>query len=159
MKKLEDGSLRIVGSNGDNGKSGVWESTDAGKTWKSVYDLPAEVQDQENGWMDYAAISPGGQVVCVFNEIVSGGGGFHPVFYLLDKQGKTDKMSFELPQNEGKVGSAVNKSVEVGRAMQSSRKQEKDSRKMEALQIPLWTYSFRAMNGLLCKMPLGQSIR
>ncbi len=113
MKKLEDGSLRIVGSNGDNGKSGVWESTDAGKTWKSVYDLPAEVQDQENGWMDYAAISPGGQAVCAFNEIVSGGGGFRLVFYLLDKQGKIDKMSFELPQNEGETSSAVNKSVEV----------------------------------------------
>ncbi len=113
MKKLEDGSLRIVGSNGDNGRSGVWESTDGGETWKSVYDLPAEVQEQDNGWMDYAAISPGGQIVCAFNELVSGGGGIRPVLYLVDKEGKANKMSFELPKEEGKGGSTVSKAVEV----------------------------------------------
>lgn len=96
MKKLDDGSLRIVGTDGDNGNSGVWDSTDAGKTWQSVYDLPDEMQNSEKGWMDYAAISPGGQVVCAFNEDVSGG--VHPVLYLMDKEGKADKMSFELPK-------------------------------------------------------------
>ncbi len=113
MKKLEDGSLRIVGSNGDDGKSGVWDSKDGGKTWESVYDLPEEVQDQEKGWMDYAAISPSGQVVCAFNEIASGG--VHPALYLLDKEGKANKLPFELPkENEGgKGGSVVSKSVEV----------------------------------------------
>ncbi len=99
MKRLEEGSLRIVGSDGDNGKSGVWESTDGGKTWNSIYDLPAEVQETENGWMDYAAISPGGQVICAYNEILSDG--IHPVLYLLDKDGKANKMSFELPKEEG----------------------------------------------------------
>lgn len=113
MKKMEDGSLRIVGTNGDNGNSGVWTSTDGGKTWVSVYDLPAEVQDEEKGWMDYAAISPSGQVVCAFNEIISGSSGVHPVLYLLDQDGKANKMSFELPKREGKGGSVVSKSVEV----------------------------------------------
>ncbi len=96
MKKLEDGSLRIIGTNGDNGNSGVWDSSDAGKTWQSVYDLPEEMQNPEKGWMDYAAISPGGQVVCAFNEDTSSG--VHPVLYLMDKEGKADKMSFELPK-------------------------------------------------------------
>lgn len=113
MKKMEDGSLRIVGTNGDNGNSGVWTSTDGGKTWVSVYDLPAEVQDEEKGWMDYAAISPSGQVVCAFNEIISGSSGVHPVLYLLDQDGKANKMPFELPKREGKGGSVVSKSVEV----------------------------------------------
>ena len=62
MKKLDDGSLRIIGTNEDNGNSGVWDSADGGKTWQSVYDLPDEMQNSEKGWMDYAAISPGGQV-------------------------------------------------------------------------------------------------
>ncbi len=96
MKKLDDGSLRIIGTNEDNGNSGVWDSADGGKTWQSVYDLPDEMQNSEKGWMDYAAISPGGQVVCAFNEDVSGG--VHPVLYLMDKEGKADKMSFELPK-------------------------------------------------------------
>ncbi len=111
MKKLEDGSLRIVGTDGDNGNSAVWDSTDGGKTWQSAFDLPAEIQNPEKGWMDYAAVSPGGQVVCAFNENVPGG--IHPVLYLLDKEGKADKMPFELPKKEGKGGSVVSKSVEV----------------------------------------------
>lgn len=133
MKKTEDGSLRIVGTDGDSGNSGVWVSTDGGKTWVSVYDLPAEVQDQEKGWMDYAAISPGGQVVCAFNEIVSGGG-VRPVLYLLDKGGKASKLSFELPKKEGKGGSAASKSVEVpvGDAEQPDGEQQEAGGETEA---------------------------
>ncbi len=99
MKKLEDGSLRIVGTDGGNGISGVWESKDGGKTWGSVYELPDQVQNSKKGWMEYAAISPGGQVVCAFNENTSDGA--RPVFWLVDKEGKANKMSFELPPKRG----------------------------------------------------------
>lgn len=135
MKKLEDGNLRIVGSNGDNGSSGVWESADGGKTWKNIYDLPAEVQDQENGWMNYAVISPGGQIVCAFNEIESGGSGIRPVLYLVDKEGKANKMSFELPKEEGKGGSTVSKSVETtvgGEAQPETGEGQPEEEQLEA---------------------------
>ena len=116
MKKLEDGSLRIVGTEEDSGESGVWESMDAGETWKSVYNLPAEVQDRGISWLDYAALSPGGQIVCAICEIVSGGSGTRPVLYLVDKEGKANKMSFELPQEnpEEPAGDAEQPETEEG---------------------------------------------
>ena len=36
MKKLEDGSVRIAGSDGNNGLKGVWDSKDAGATWEKA---------------------------------------------------------------------------------------------------------------------------
>ncbi len=43
MQKLEDGSIRLIGEDGDTEKDGVWESKDDGKTWNKVFDFPAEV--------------------------------------------------------------------------------------------------------------------
>jgi len=51
MKKLEDGTLRIIGSNGDDGKDGVWDSKDQGVSWEKTYDFPAELGDGEKGRM------------------------------------------------------------------------------------------------------------
>ncbi len=106
MKKMEDGSLRIVGEDEENKNSGVWESADAGKTWKSVYQLPTEVQGSA-GWLDNAALSPTGQVVCACSEMVSGGSSVRSVLYLVDKEGKADKMTFELPKAEREESNAA----------------------------------------------------
>lgn len=109
VRKLEDGSLRIVGADRDNGNAGVWESSDAGKTWKNIYNLPAEVQS--SSYLQIAALSPGGQIVCAVDEYISGEA--HSVLYLVDKEGKANEMSFELPEIEGEGGSTVSKSMKV----------------------------------------------
>lgn len=109
MRKLKDGSLRIVGADRENGSAGVWESSDTGKTWKNIYNLPAEVQSF--AYLQFAALSPGGQIVCAVDEYISGEA--HSVLYLVDKEGKANEMSFELPEIEGEGGSTVSKSMKV----------------------------------------------
>lgn len=108
LRKLEDGSLRIVGADRENENAGVWESSDAGKTWKNIYNLPAEVQKSSHLWL--AALSPSGQIVCAVDKYISGEA--HLVLYLVDKEGKANEMSFELPAVEGGGGSTVSKSTE-----------------------------------------------
>ncbi len=99
MQKLEDGSIRLIGEDGDTEKDGVWESKDDGKTWNKVFDFPAEVlTNHDKGYVNHAALSPGGQIVCAFNEIV--GSGVHQALYLLDKEGKASKIPFEVPKAE-----------------------------------------------------------
>lgn len=99
MKRLEDGSLRIVGSNGDDESKGVWDSKDAGKTWEKAYDFPEELQDQDEGYIDYASLSPNGQIVCGFNRIADGG--IRTELHLLDREGKASRIPFELPEAKG----------------------------------------------------------
>ncbi len=104
MKKLEDGTIRIAGSNADNGVIGVWESKDKGASWEAVYDLPKEIQDSEQGYTDDGALFPDGKLVCVFNEITDGG--IKPVLYLLDQEGNGKRVPFELPSEKDGGGAS-----------------------------------------------------
>ncbi len=108
VRRQEDGSLRIVGMEEDAGDPGVWESTDAGVTWKRLYNLPTLVQDGAIGWWNDAAVSPGGQIVGVRIEMASDGSSARSGLYLVDREGKAEKMPFELPGEEdgGKKASA-----------------------------------------------------
>lgn len=107
MKKLEDGTLRIIGSNGDDGKDGVWDSKDQGVSWEKTYDFPAELGDGEKGYIDRAALSPDGKAVCVFNEF-KGNGVIQPVLYLLDAKGTGSRIPFELPgASENSAGNMI----------------------------------------------------
>ncbi len=107
MKKLEDGTLRIIGSNGDDGKDGVWDSKDQGVSWEKTYDFPAELGDGEKGYIDRAALSPDGKAVCVFNEF-KGDGVIQPVLYLLDAKGTGSRIPFELPgASENSAGNLI----------------------------------------------------
>lgn len=104
MKKLEDGTIRIIGGNGDNGNKETWDSKDGGTSWEKAYDFPGELQDEEKGYIDYGALSEDGQAVCIFNEI--GDGGIKPVIYLLSKEGKASVLPFEIPK-DGEDGMAL----------------------------------------------------
>lgn len=107
MKKLEDGTLRIIGSNGDDGKDGVWDSKDQGVSWEKTYDFPAELGDGEKGYIDRAALSPDGKAVCVFNEF-KGNGVIQPVLYLLDAKGTGSRIPFEIPgASENSAGNMI----------------------------------------------------
>lgn len=106
MKRMEDGNLRIVGMEKDSGSSGVWESADAGKTWKSVCDLPAEVQGSALSYLCNAALSPSGKIACALNEFAPEGSDSRVLLYLVDKEGTANKMSFELPKKGGEGNEA-----------------------------------------------------
>lgn len=99
MRKLEDGTIRIIGTNGDDNTKTVWDSKDSGANWEKAYDAPKELQDEENGYIDYAALSSDGQSVWVYNQI--GDGGITSVLYLVDKEGNGNTIPFELPAVEG----------------------------------------------------------
>lgn len=99
MRRLENGTIRVLGGNGDNGKKEVWDSKDKGTTWEKVYDLPAEIQDTDNGYVDYAKLSSDGQAVCGYNKIADGG--IKPMLYLVDQTGNGKFLPFELPAYEG----------------------------------------------------------
>lgn len=94
IKKLEDGTIRIVGHAGN---FGVWDSKDQGGTWEKAYDLPAEVQDQGNTYLAQAAISGEGQTVCVVKEITDDSP--DSALYLVNKDGRADRIPFELPND------------------------------------------------------------
>lgn len=105
MKKLEDGTVRFIGTDG-NGIDGAWESKDTGNSWEKVYDFPKELQDEEKGYIDYATLSLDGQTVCVFNEI--GKDSIIPICYLMDKSGNLSKIPFELQKVSKEDGSVMN---------------------------------------------------
>ncbi len=111
MRKLEDGTIRIIGSSGDDGSKTVWDSKDSGANWEKAFDAPAEIQDEENGYIDYAALSADGQSVWVYNQI--GDGGIKPVLYLLDQEGNLSTIPFELPAAEGRDIFSTSYSVNV----------------------------------------------
>lgn len=106
MKKLEDGTIRIIGINGDNGTKTVWDSKDFGVNWERAFDAPKEIQDEGNGYVDYAALSSDGQSVWVYNQI--GDGGITHVLYLVDQEGNGSVIPFELPAAEGEAFSTDN---------------------------------------------------
>ena len=106
MKKLEDGTIRIIGINGDNGTKTVWDSKDLGANWEKAFDAPKEIQDEGNGYVDYAALSSDGQSVWVYNQI--GDGGITHVLYLVDQEGNGSVIPFELPAAEGEAFSTDN---------------------------------------------------
>ncbi len=104
MKKLEDGTIRIIGNNGDDNTKTVWDSKDSGANWEKAYDAPEELQDEDNGYIDYAALSSDGQSAWVYNQI--GDGGIKPILYLVDKEGNGSVIPFELPAAEGEPSAA-----------------------------------------------------
>lgn len=105
MRKLEDGTIRIIGNNADNGTETVWDSKDSGENWEKAFDVPKELQDAGNGYIDYAALSSDGQSVWVYNQI--GDGGIKPILYLLSKKGSLSEIPFELPAAESAGGGAA----------------------------------------------------
>lgn len=106
VKKLEDGAIRMIGDNGDNGNKEAWDSKDNGDSWEKAYDFPEELQDADNGYIDYGALSEDGQAVFVYNKI--GDSGIKPVIYVLDKEGKASVLPFEIPQGgEGMMALAM----------------------------------------------------
>jgi len=105
MKKLEDGTLRILGADGDNGQKGAWDSKDQGVSWEKAYDFPTELQDSDEGYMEYAALSSDGQAVCAYNQIQKGSG-ILSVLYLLDKEGKGSRIDYTFPQSSGESSMA-----------------------------------------------------
>lgn len=96
MGRMEDGRLRLVAQSGIN--SSVWQLADDGKNLDKVYDFPEELQASANGSISCAALSPDGQIVCEFTEY--GTDDYHSVLYLIDKEGKANKLPFELPELE-----------------------------------------------------------
>lgn len=98
MKKLEDGTVRLIDYD-YSGMGAVWDSGDQGKTWEKAYDFPAEVQGQYDRGMSSAALSPDGQAVCVVEENTDNGS--DSILYLLDKDGKADRIPFALSEAKG----------------------------------------------------------
>lgn len=134
MKKLEDGSLRIVGTNGDDGSKSVWESKDAGKTWEKACDFPEELQKEDDGYIEYASLSSDGQVVCGFNKIADGG--IKAELYLLDKQGNASRIPFELPEVEGGRSSITARSIDVKEGLGKSDEQEEAGEGLDEAEEP-----------------------
>lgn len=100
MRKLEDGTIRVIGNNGDDGSKTVWDSKDSGVNWEKAFDIPAELEDGDNGYVDAAALSPNGQSVWLYNKVADGG--VRCVLYLLGQNGGLTEVPFELPPAEGK---------------------------------------------------------
>ncbi len=100
MRKLEDGTIRVIGNNGDDGSKTAWDSRDSGVNWEKAFDIPAELEDGDNGYVDAAALSPNGQSVWLYNKVADGG--VRCVLYLLGQNGGLTEVPFELPPAEGK---------------------------------------------------------
>lgn len=116
-KKLEDGTLRLAGSDAEKGRKSVWDSKDAGENWEKVFEFPEELQDEEHGYIDYAAVSKGGQVAVAYNQI--GEGKLTSVLYLIDKDGNGSQIPFEMPEAkerdvDGSYDASAYGSVSVG---------------------------------------------
>ncbi len=111
MRKLEDGTIRVIGNNGDDGSKTVWDSKDSGVNWEKAFDIPAELEDGENGYVDGAALSPNGQSVWLYNKVADGG--VRCVLYLLDQNGGLAEVPFELPAAEGKSITSSSQSVNI----------------------------------------------
>lgn len=97
MKKLEDGTIRLAGSD-EKGINSVWDSKDKGESWEKGFDFPEKYQDEEKGYIDYAALSGDGQTAFVFNKIEDNG--IRPVVCLLDKSGNGSEIPYEFPQTD-----------------------------------------------------------
>ncbi len=95
MKKMEDGTVRLLGEDADKNCMGVWVSKDAGKDWELAFEIPRELEGKE-GYVDYAALSAGGQAVMAYNQAAEGKG-VVSVLYLLDKEGNASRIPFEMP--------------------------------------------------------------
>lgn len=95
MKKMEDGTVRLLGEDADKNCMGVWDSKDAGKDWELAFEIPRELEGKE-GYVDYAALSAGGQAVMAYNQAAEGKG-VVSVLYLLDKEGNASRIPFEMP--------------------------------------------------------------
>lgn len=98
MKRLEDGTIRLIGADADNGSKGAWDSKDGGASWEQAYEFPKEIEDSGDGYSDYVVLSQDGQAACAYNRI--GGDAITTELYLLDKDGKARKIPYELPKSE-----------------------------------------------------------
>ncbi len=94
MRAQEDGRLLLIGENGVT--PGVWELKADGKSFQKAFDLPQEMQSSANGWLNRAALSQDGQVVCAFEE--NEDDNIHSALYLIDQEGKAKKVPFELTE-------------------------------------------------------------
>ena len=132
MKKLEDGVIRLVG-NDENGTDSVWDSRDKGESWEKVFDFPKEFQDEDKGYIDYAALSGDGQTAFVFNKIEDDG--IRPVVCLLDKSGNGSEIPFELPETDMVNTTYFSKDVEENKDSPQTEKEtgeKQDSEPKEA---------------------------
>ncbi len=99
MKRMDDGTIRLIGNDADQGKLCVWDSKDAGQSWEKAFALSDELQENGDGYVDYAALSNGGQSIVAYNQIVKGKG-IIPILYLTDKEGNASKIPFEMPDKK-----------------------------------------------------------
>lgn len=99
MKRMDDGTIRLIGNDADQGKLCVWDSKDAGQSWEKAFALSDELQENGDGYVDYAALSNGGQSIAAYNQIVKGKG-IMPILYLTDKEGNASKIPFEMPDKK-----------------------------------------------------------
>lgn len=104
MRKLDDGTIRIIGDNGDDGVRTVWDSKDSGASWEKAFDAPAEIQDEGDGYVDYAALSSDGQSIWVYNKIENDG--VTEVLYLVGRDGGASQVPFALPDAKGEPDAA-----------------------------------------------------
>lgn len=114
MRKLEDGTLRVIGSNADNGTKSAWDSKDEGASWEKIYDFPDEIQDSDEGYTDKAMLCADGQAVCVFSKIDSAQGSILPELYRIDKDGNGSRIAFEMPSKDKEIGNMVMGLKDVG---------------------------------------------
>lgn len=99
MKRMDDGTIRLIGNDADQGKLCVWDSKDAGQSWEKAFALSDELQENGDGYVDYAALSNGGQSIVAYNQIMEGKG-VMPILYLTDKEGNASKIPFEMPDKK-----------------------------------------------------------
>lgn len=97
LRKLEDGSIRLLGVDADSGLKGAWDSKDGGKSWVKAYDFPEEVADSADGYTDHAVLSSDGRAVCAFNNLSED---IVQDLYLLDKEGNASKIPYKMPPVE-----------------------------------------------------------
>lgn len=112
MKKLEDGTIRILGDNGDNGARTIWDSKDSGVNWEKAFDVPAEIQDQGDGYVDHAALSSDGQSIWAYNKIEDDA--ITQILYLVSKDGEVSQVPFELPDAKGGSSKSFEDGEETG---------------------------------------------
>ncbi len=99
MKGMDNGTIRLIGNDADQGKLCVWDSKDAGQSWEKAFALSDELQENGDGYVDYAALSNGGQSIVAYNQIMEGKG-IIPILYLTDKEGNASKIPFEMPDKK-----------------------------------------------------------
>ncbi len=99
MKRMDNGTIRLIGNDADQGKLCVWDSKDAGQSWEKAFALSDELQENGDGYVDYAALSNGGQSIVAYNQIMEGKG-IIPILYLTDKEGNASKIPFEMPDKK-----------------------------------------------------------